>query len=578
MSWHKRPELQPEFVNAGLREYLARQTPLPASSLRLNNRIAFIGDGELWADLSHFVDGEALHPDAPSGSGARPDLLLIGGDWPRAGDPWREALLGVSESAAANLRGLIAGYRARGIPAVLWVTGEAETAKAYSHLCDIVDEVFVPEEAKVPGAKTLDAGINVKLFNPFRKDAELAKADAPYFRFLIDGAHEISRFLPPERARDLLRPVLRYNTWLLDSTFHHQNASANLHPALRCRFLGHVDSAPRAWLTRMALGVVIPSAYSIRRPAAFRKRSRQAAACKTLVLTDSEGPEQRGNIRFSDQHSLETALLRLVEDEIGRTAREHLAWRETMSGHTLFERLAAIFSSVGVPCSVPAKPVVNIVLPTVRPERVSSVLEMFRLQSYDKVHLTIVANGVAVPSALDKEIRDAPNVKLCFVPEDKTIGYCMNFGIDQTRGDYWAKWDDDDVYGPHYVEDYILQTKYLDFDIAGKGAFFRYVEEHDCIHVRNFDLRDTPSSKIGGGTIFAKNSGRHFAEDGRGGEDKAFLVLARARGDRIVCGDPFNFVQVRRADPAMHTWTLGAHALDLRGPRRVGIALESIVQ
>jgi hypothetical protein len=123
----------------------------------------------------------------------------------------------------------------------------------------------------------------------------------------------------------------------------------------------------------------------------------------------------------------------------------------------------------------------------------------------------------------------------------------------------------------------MLQRKYLDFDVAGKSAIFNYIEERDVVYARNLRARDASSAHLGGGTLIVRNRRRYFAEDGRGGEDRAFLHLARQRGDRIVTGDPFHFVQVRRADQATHTWTLGAHAQDLRGPRRPGLRLEAVV-
>src|SRR6185312_3460477 len=123
----------------------------------------------------------------PGGVLPEAELLLIGGDWPKAGERWREALLNPDD--AAVLRQTIALYRSRGVPSVLWLTGEAESAAAMLHLKDAVDAVFAPDG--VADAPALDAGVNVKLFNPFRGPSG-ADADAPFFRVLVDGAHELS--------------------------------------------------------------------------------------------------------------------------------------------------------------------------------------------------------------------------------------------------------------------------------------------------------------------------------------------------------------------------------------------------
>jgi len=573
MRWHARPELQPDFVSPKLRKYLSGRAPHPAGSLKLTNRIAFIGDGELCDDLKCFAQVHPLHPDA-----AEPDvdLLLIGGGWPRAGEPWREALLNVSERTS-QLRETIARFKSRGIPSVLWVTGEAATVEAYRHLKDAVDAVFVPVETQLAGARGLDAGVNVKLFNPFSEDPAAMRADEPYFRFAIDGAYELSQFLAPEAAMALLKPFLKFNSWLTDSTYHHQVASMKLHAACRRRFLGHSDARMRALLLKLAYGLLLPGVLGAARPAHFRKRTREAQACKTLVLSDAGICD--GVVGFESPAKLEALLARLLEDGVARMAAAHLAWRDVLSRHTMFERLETILAAVNVAASYdgPAHPRVNVVMPTVRPELIAFALDMFRSQTYANAELTVVSNGVRIAGETERAIRETENARLCFVPGDKTIGHCMNFGIDQSNSDYWAKWDDDDIYGPHYLDDQMLQRKYVDFDVAGKAAFFNYIEERDRVYIRDFSAHDAPSDHLGGGTLLVKNDGRYFAEDGRGAEDRAFLFLARERGDRIVAGDPFNFMQIRRKNAASHTWTLGAHALDLHGPSRPGLGLESVV-
>jgi hypothetical protein len=284
-------------------------------------------------------------------------------------------------------------------------------------------------------------------------------------------------------------------------------------------------------------------------------------------------------IDLGEPTTSEEMTMRLARDDIAREGWAHRWWRDALAFHTLFERLETILTAVGISPSYsePARPTINVVISTLRPDLISYAVGMFRRQTYEGASLTIVANGVPIAADVSRVVGKMPNARLCSVPGDRTLGYCMNYGIDQAATDFWAKWDDDDIYGPHFLEDLMLQRKYVDFDVTGKFAIFNYVEERDCLYSRNFDSRDTYPKHLVGGTLVVKNNRRYFAEDGRGGEDRAFVFLARERGDRIVAGDPFNFVQVRRTDTASHTWTLGAHAQDLRGPRRPGLRLENIL-
>ena len=46
-----------------------------------------------------------------------------------------------------------------------------------------------------------------------------------------------------------------------------------------------------------------------------------------------------------------------------------------------------------------------------------------------------------------------------------------------SKGDFIAKFDDDDLYGPNYVADQLLPFKYTDADIVGKLCTFMYQEK-----------------------------------------------------------------------------------------------------
>jgi hypothetical protein len=568
MAWHTRPELQPNFVNPQLRAYLAARARKQTGGLKLTNTIAFIGSNELYLELEHFAPVEQL---STTSQPVAADVLIVGGDWPRAGEPWREALLNTSESDAARLREFIAQHRARGIPAVLWLTGESEAVRAMLHLADAVDAVFAPAGLDCSYARILEPGVNVKQYNPLRGDIDAAEADAPFFRYLIDGAHELSG--KPLSAA--LAPFLEFNSWIIDSAYHYQIPNMKFDAAWRRRFIGHVDTAVHAFLMQNSHGIFLPKELRDIRPVYYRKRMREAAACKALVFSDEAAED---GVVVLDEGDREF-LSRLERDDVLRLGMAQRAWRNVLSNETIFERLEAIFAAVNVRplYSETFRPSINVVMPTLRPELIPFALTMFGRQTYERLSLSIVANGVPVPGDIARLVSETPGVCLYSVPRDKTLGYCMNFGIDQQGADYWAKWDDDDVYGPHYFEDQMLQRKYADFEVAGKAAIFGYVEDLDTIYLRSLTARDGFSKHVGGGTIVAKNPCRYFAEDGRGGEDRAFLFLARERGDRILTGDPFNFLQVRRSDPASHTWTLGAHAQDLRGPRRSGLDLEGIM-
>ena len=55
----------------------------------------------------------------------------------------------------------------------------------------------------------------------------------------------------------------------------------------------------------------------------------------------------------------------------------------------------------------------------------------------------------------------------------------MNEGIKHAKGEFWFKVDDDDYYGPHFVEDVIDAYAYSGADIVGKPTYLVYLESLD---------------------------------------------------------------------------------------------------
>ena len=50
-----------------------------------------------------------------------------------------------------------------------------------------------------------------------------------------------------------------------------------------------------------------------------------------------------------------------------------------------------------------------------------------------------------------KRSKDNENVTIYQLPEEKTLGECLNFGIEKARYNIVAKFDDDDYYSPYYL-------------------------------------------------------------------------------------------------------------------------------
>ncbi len=553
--------------------FLTRETSRP-SSLALTNRIGIIGTGGFAGTLAKYADVTVIAPDTPDETIAWTglDLLLVEGRIMRQDEPWRRGLLGMVDDGD-RLHALIARARDHDVPAVLWINEEASALPHFAHLRGAVDLMVVPPGADDtdPGTVRMSPCVDVKLFNPVIEDLATHVPWGRYLSLAVDGCHEIGARDNPEDFAHRFEALFDYNWWLLDSSYDLRNNNRRFPPRMQRRALGPLRGLPLANLLKFAEGYVLPRALTGDRPRHARQRQIEAAAAKALVLAEDSG--LTGAATADTPAGLNALIHWLMRDRIGRAAAQHLGWRDAVARHSWFEGIAALLSHFGKPVrsTAPLDPGVNVIMPTIRPELIPHTLRTMEAQVHRNWQLTIVANGVPVPDDIARLVADHPAAQLTAIPGDKSIGYCMNFGIDQSGADYWAKIDDDDIYGPHYLSDLLLQRKYADFDITGKAAVFAWLEESEKLVVRNFEARDRKAVFLTGSTILARDGTGHFPEDVRGYADVLFLTTAEENGRRLLTADPFNYIQVRRADVRNHTWTADAAQFETQGPVRSGL-------
>lgn len=147
------------------------------------------------------------------------------------------------------------------------------------------------------------------------------------------------------------------------------------------------------------------------------------------------------------------------------------------------------------------------------------------------------------------------HVRVYQLPEETTLGSCLNFGIEKANFKFVAKWDDDDYYGPAYLYEALKTFENTNADILGKRTVFMYFPETKELRLR-FPGRDFKFVKrVLGGTLITKKTVLQEVPflDISLGEDSSFIKNARAKGYRIRSTSKNNYVYFRW-DPAKHTW------------------------
>ncbi|MET8047055.1 MULTISPECIES: glycosyltransferase [unclassified Streptosporangium] len=211
-------------------------------------------------------------------------------------------------------------------------------------------------------------------------------------------------------------------------------------------------------------------------------------------------------------------------------------------------------------------PTVSVVMSSMRPHLLGAALGQIAGQRRVRVEVLLGLHGVP---AAHEEVRRA--LRGCALPvtvveaEGETpFGEVLNLAASRAEGDYLAKWDDDDWYGPEHLADLLLARAYSGADIVGTAAEFFYLEPLNATVRRTDYTSEVWSEHVAGGTILLPAD--TFRDAGGfpplpRGVDAGLLKAAHAAGARIYRTHGLGYV-LRRSVGAEHTWRLSlAHFL-----------------
>jgi hypothetical protein len=325
---------------------------------------------------------------------------------------------------------------------------------------------------------------------------------------------------------------------------------------LASSFLGELDSAGRAVLLRLVGAELYPAGMV----GGDRMPLLQAAASGAIPLFPAGlAPVLPEGIVAGDAS--------LLDDSLARTRMAHSNWRAIQTRHSVRQCLETMFNVASIPRAVSTRPRVACLLVSRRPHLLPSCLERFRNDTYPEKELVVVVHRNIVDlDWLRGLVRSGERVKILRLDESLSLGSCLNTAFAQTSAPYWAKWDDDDFYGPAYLSDLMLYRQHVDFDIAGKPRAFTWSEADSTLYWEDrwaarshawLSSVDARNPGIAGATLLGHRRVLEdvpFPEGLVQGTDSEFLRRALAEGWSALSADPFNFVRFRATDRSQHTW------------------------
>ena len=207
---------------------------------------------------------------------------------------------------------------------------------------------------------------------------------------------------------------------------------------------------------------------------------------------------------------------------------------------------------------------ISIVTCTKRENYIDNVFNNYTTQVWPKKELIIVLNNDRLDlSYYRKRARRYKNVSVYQLPQKTSLGKCLNFAASKAQFGYISKFDDDDYYAPHYVNEMMRAFARTKADVVGKLTIFLYLQHRKTLLLLFPNKENRFVNRVGGGTItFRKKVFRVVKfPDVTIGEDVGFQRLCRAKGFQIYSTSRYNFTGIRRKNSAGHTWRVSDDAL-----------------
>ncbi len=501
-------------------------------------------------------------------SGSHVDALMIESAWAGNNGNWRYL---ISNAAKQNnpLTELVAECQVRGIPTIFWNKEDPVHFEKFLPAAKLFDYIFTTDEGCIDRYK--EATNNAKIFvlpfaaqpaihNPIRRGPRSDRfAFAGSWRGVKypERGRKLEMLLAPAMKRDKLDIYDRQSGAKLDADFTFPDKfSSALKGALPYNEL--VDTAYRAYTAFINVNSVENSDTMLAR------RVYELLACGTPVISSYSRAVERvfGEVVPTPSSECETAAVmdRLSSDLIYRPTLAAKGVRLVHSQHTYRDRINLIANAVGLPALSKGRRKVSVICSSKRPDFLNHIAQQISRQSYEDIEIIFVAHSDAYDEG---EIRKAFGKKRDLIvlkgaPEN-VLADNLNAAIAVSSGDTFAKIDDDDFYGPLYLEDSVRCFEYApNIGVVGKHTFFAYIESSNKTVCRFPDKYYRLTNHVAGGTlVFDRKATEDILfQKVRRGTDSLFLKDCVNRQVPIFSSDPFNYLHVRYSGPNQHTWDI----------------------
>lgn len=217
----------------------------------------------------------------------------------------------------------------------------------------------------------------------------------------------------------------------------------------------------------------------------------------------------------------------------------------------------------------------SVVTSTKRPWEIKNIVDNYDRQSFKQKQLiVIIHHNKSYKHKIEAQYSKREDIIVEQLPENISLGNCLNYGYSKARYKYIAKFDDDDYYGPHYLQEMYDTFLTNDCDIVCKASIFYYLLSEKKLVLIPYLIKENSAARRGSGAticitqeVFRKMQ----YSDLRRGVDIDFFIRARKLELSIFSTTSYNFLCIRSEDEMKHTWQIAAKSLESKGDKVFGV-------
>lgn len=400
----------------------------------------------------------------------RPELLMIESAWRGKNNLWGSRVGHMSQEVVS----IVEWCRSNSVPTVFWNKEDPVHFETFLNTAKLFDYIFTTDIDCISRYKTA-LKHNRVYFLPFAAQPKVNNPIEKYKRkdaFCFAGAYYTKY---PERTRDLGDFLLSLPSFkpvdIYDRNFGKNDSNYQFPEEYNPFIIGtlpysEIDKAYKGYYYSINLNSIKQS------QSMFARRVFELLASNTitvsnfsrgvramfgdLVFTGDSGSEQVRRLQKIAGNPLEVKQLRLK------------ALRKVMLEHTYQDRLAYIYSKVSNTDLQSCLPAICVVAYANSSEKLTTLLQHFHRQKYIDKKLIIVT-----PNDLDtSEIEIKSNITLIKATKAEQVDLreiCKSTWLSMIVAE--------DYYGPYYLTDLIIASRYTDAQVIGKGAFYKMTGE-----------------------------------------------------------------------------------------------------